>query len=242
MCHDLPPLHLWRRLLLRCLPGHPDLRLARRRAGYPADRPDPGPRRVRGAGQSSARPPLGVARPPGGPVPALLRLPAGAAARPAPAGARGVHPAAGPRAARPPRPPAAAAASGPARRLRGDAPRGPAAGSRSLPGPVQPPAVPRVLSPPGAVVPYGTTAPRACPSASDSPEAPEAASGCPGGGGPDFRPTGRGTRWRLGRRRPAVRAGNGGTGVVVEVRTPRFPSRVREQGPGLARWPYTRDP
>ncbi|CAM5745923.1 hypothetical protein [Streptomyces afghaniensis 772] [Streptomyces afghaniensis] len=39
MCHDLPPLHLWRRLLLRLLPGHPDLRQARRRAGHPADRP-----------------------------------------------------------------------------------------------------------------------------------------------------------------------------------------------------------
>src|SRR5690606_11645623 len=99
MCHDLPPLHLWRRLLLRLLPGHSDLRLARGRAGHPADRPDPGPGSLRGARQSSARASLGVARPPGGSVPARLRLPAGTAARPAAAGARGLHPAAGHRAA-----------------------------------------------------------------------------------------------------------------------------------------------
>ena len=55
MCHDLPPLHLWRRLLLLAvLPGHPDLRLPRRRAGHPSDRPDPRPLRLR-HGQPSAR-------------------------------------------------------------------------------------------------------------------------------------------------------------------------------------------
>src|SRR3954465_9916895 len=56
----------------------------------------------------SALPPL-PARPPGGPLPALLRLPAGAAAGSAAAGPRGLHPSAGHGAARLSRPAAAAA-------------------------------------------------------------------------------------------------------------------------------------
>src|SRR4051794_38374026 len=97
MSHDLPPLHLWRRLLLRvAVPGHSDLRQARRRAGHPADRSDPGPLRIRAAGQQSARTAVGAARA------AVRALPAGpgvrllpdTAARTAAAGAGGVHPAA----------------------------------------------------------------------------------------------------------------------------------------------------
>src|SRR5690242_2973045 len=98
MCHDLPPLHLWRRLLLRvALLGHSDLRQARRRAGHPADRSDPGPVRVRDAGRQPARTAVGAAGAAVRAVPAspVLRLSPYPAARSSAAGPGRVHPAAG---------------------------------------------------------------------------------------------------------------------------------------------------
>ena len=143
MCHDLPPLHLWRRLLLCAfLPGHPDLRQPRRRAGHAADRPDPGalPRTTRGTSTCPRCPrrcPRCRPRPPHPRPPYGYPRAAAAAGRPAAAGARRRTSRSRPGAAR--LPGRSNSSSPSARRhghgLRGDAPGRSRARARGLPRP-----------------------------------------------------------------------------------------------------------